>query len=48
MKLLKNFNRDSLFQVKLILIENSYEYVLCSANDSDEHYAVLTESEVEE
>lgn len=48
MKLLQKLNRDTLLEVKLMVVGHRHEYVLCSAKDSDKHYAILTDDEVQE
>jgi len=48
MERLKRLNRDSLYKIDLKLINNCYEYVLVSANDSDEIYIILNDGELEE
>lgn len=47
MEIIKKLNRDTLFMVKLGIYDHSSEYLLVNANDSDDVYAVLEESETE-
>ena len=45
MEIIKNFNRDVLLQVKLILYKHCSEYALVNANDSDDIYCILNDVE---
>ncbi len=48
MKLIKALSQDVRYQINLKLYDGCYEYCLTDTNDSDEIYAILEESELNE
>jgi len=48
MEQIKKFDRDILYKIELKIYKGCSEYLLTSANDSDEIYAILSEEELKE